>query len=82
MCDFHSILGVALGDKFEIIHDPSNSHSGMAGNLVNKPNRKPVIFEAEWNGEGEIPADGSLIRNSGECPERLTKRIRAHYLKL
>jgi hypothetical protein len=82
MCDFHSVLGVAIGDKFEIIHDSTNSHSGMAGTLVNKPNRKAIIFEAEWNGVGEVPPSAVLIRNNGECPERLEKMIRAHYVKV
>ena len=48
----------------------------------NEPNRKTIIFEAEWNGEGDIPADSLLIRNNGECPENVVKRIRAHYQKL
>ena len=30
MCDFHSILGVDIGDTYEIRHDSSNSHAGMA----------------------------------------------------
>lgn len=83
MCDFHSILGVALGENnFEIRHDKSNSHSGMAGDIRNEPNRKTVIFEAEWNGQGDLPPDTKLIRNIGECPERLVKKIRDHYIKL
>ena len=66
-------------------HLPSNSHAEMidqAGWGNNKPNRKVVVFEAEWSGEGDLPSDGALIRNSGECPERLTNRIRSHYQKL
>jgi len=82
MCDFHSILGVAIGDKYEIRHEPGNSHSETADKLRNLPNRKAVIFEAEWNGEGELPSDSKLIRNIGECPDRLVKKIRDHYIKL
>ena len=84
MCDFHSILGVAIGNEFTIHHDPDNSHSKMGArlNLLNKPNRQPVIFEAEWNGEGDVPSDTILIRQCGECPKPLAKRIRAHYHKL
>jgi len=79
MCDFHSILGVAIGDTIEIRHDSSNSHSKIAGSLVNQPNRKPIIFEAEWGGDGEQPADSLLIRNRDECPEALVAKIRDHY---
>jgi len=82
MCDFHSILGIAIGENYEIRHDSGNSHSEMANELRNLPNRQPVIFEAEWNGEGDVPSDGTLIRNNGECPDRLTKKIRDHYIKL
>ena len=83
MCDFHSILGVSLpGNKYEIRHLPSNSHSEMAGDLKNGPNRKPVIFEAEWNGLGEIPKPEKLIRNYDECPPKLVEKIVQHYQAL
>ena len=83
MCDFHSVLGVAFSeDRFELRHDPGNSHSKMAGELKNKDNRKPIIFEAEWNGQGDLPPDKKLIRNHAECQERLVKMIRNHYIKL
>ena len=87
MCTFHSILGIALGDKFEICHLPINSHDEMAanygrGDLKNKPNRRPVIFEAEWDGKGPLPPDSVLIRQCDECPERLKNMIRSHYEKL
>ena len=83
MCNFHSILGVSLAEgQYEIIHNPGNSHSEMAGVLTNKPFRKPIIFEAEWDGEGAIPDDTNLIRHCGECPERMAQLIRSHYQKL
>ena len=88
MCDFHSILGVAIGDTYEIRHDSSNSHAGMAGKLENKPNRKPVMFEAEASAEKLLTCvavddiKSSIIRNYGECPEQLVRKIVAHYQKL
>ena len=87
MCNFHSILGIALSDKLEICHLPSNNHVDMAANcghrgLKNKPNRRPVIFEAEWDGKGPLPPDSVLIRECDECPERLKNMIRSHYEKL
>ena len=83
MCDFHSVLGIAWGeDSFEIRHSPDNSHAEMAKELQNQPNRCAVIFEAEWNGDGDLPSDAKLIRNICECPERLVKKIRNHYIKL
>jgi len=87
MCDFHSILGVAIGDTYEIRHDASNSHSIMAGRLENKPNRKPIIFESECSAEKMIGGDldyikSSIIRNYGECPEPLVRKIVAHYQKV
>jgi len=82
MCQFHSVVGVALGNNFSIQHLPSNSHSEMSGELKNLPNRQPIIFEAEWDGSGDFPTDEKLIRNSGECPEKLKALIREHYGKL
>ena len=87
MCNFHSVLGIALSDKLEICHLPSNNHVDMAANcghrgLKNKPNRRPVIFEAEWDGKGPLPPDSVLIRQCDECPERLKNMIRSHYEKL
>jgi len=87
MCDFHSILGVAIGDNFSIYHDPSNSHEEMRKNLPTTASVAPMArptttFEAEWNGEDKIPSDTRLIRNIGECPDRLVKKIRDHYTKL
>ena len=91
MCDFHSIVGVALGERYELLHTPDNSHSGMiesygkslgAPDLSNKPLRKTVLFEAEWDGEGDLPPDTRLVRNASECPEKLMGMIREHYHKL
>jgi len=87
MCDFHSILGVAIGDNISIYHDPSNSHAEMRKKLPTTASVAPIArptttFEAEWNGEGEIPSDTRLIRNIGECPDRLVKKIRDHYIRL
>ncbi len=89
MCDFHSILGIHLGgDSYEIRHDASNSHSGMAGRLENKPNRRCVIFEAECSAEKLLKTEdidsvkSSIIRNFGECPEPLVRKIVNHYRKV
>jgi hypothetical protein len=88
MCDFHSILGVAIGDDYEIRHDADNSHSNMAGRIENKPNRRPVIFEGECSAEkllrcSDIEAiKSSIIRNFGECPELLVRKMVSHYQKV
>ena len=85
MCDFHSILGVALGDTYEIFHNADNSHSGMSGDCANKPNRAPIIFEVEASAELLLQSDNidflkpSIIRNYSECPEPLVAKIIAHY---
>ena len=85
MCDFHSILGIAIGNNYSIRHDASNSHSGMAGKLENKPNRKTVIFEVECSEEKLLATKdistiaSSIIRNFGECPEKLVCKIVNHY---
>jgi hypothetical protein len=85
MCDFHSTAWRVLGQDIQCAHNSDNSHSGMieeAGWRDNEPNRAINIFEAEWNGEGELPGNAKLIRNIGECPEQLVRRIRSHYTKL
>lgn len=82
MCDFHSIIGVAIGNRYEIRHDPSNSHDKIARGLRNLPNRQPVMFEAEWRGEGWIPGASAIIRNYSECPQKMADKIMAHYEKL
>ena len=85
MCDFHSILGVALGDTYELFHNADNSHSGMSGDCANKPNRAPIIFEVEASAELLLQSDNidflkpSIIRNYSECPEPLVAKIIAHY---
>ncbi len=53
-----------------------------AGWRVNEPNKKTVVFESEWDGEGDLPSATKLIRNHGDCPEQLEKRIVSHYRKL
>ena len=85
MCDFHSTCWRLLGQEIQVAHNQNNSHSDSikeAGWRDNEPNRKINVFEAEWNGEGEMPPDSKLIRNIGECPEKLVKAIRKHYTKL
>ena len=85
MCNFHSICGRMLGDVAELLHDPSNSHSGMMSTAKwreNKPNEPIRVFEAEWNGKGAFPPDGKLIRNIADCPEKLKDKIRNHFKKL
>ena len=80
MCDFHSIIGFSLGeDHFEIRHTRDNSHATMRAGIENEPNRKVVVFECEWNLEGEMPPPATLIRNIGECPDRLVTMIERHY---
>ena len=85
MCDFHSTVWRLLGQDAQCAHDSQNSHSEAvqkAGWRDNEPNRKINLFEAEWNGEGDLPSDEKLVRNSGECPEKLMIAIRRHYLRL
>jgi hypothetical protein len=85
MCNFHSICGRMNGETAELLHDPSNSHSGMISTAKwreNKPNEIIRVFEAEWDGRGKFPSDSKLIRNSDDCPERLKKKIREHFSKL
>ena len=63
-----------LGETAELLHDPSNSHSGMISAAKwreNKPNEIVRVFEAEWDGVGKFPPDSTLIRNVNECPEKL-----------
>src|SRR5579859_2435383 len=85
MCDFHSTIWRELGQEVQMFHLPSNSHSEMVQASSwrdNEPNRQTLIFEAEWNGQGEMPSPSRLIRNSGECPERVVNAIMRHYTKL
>lgn len=85
MCDFHSTCWRELGQDIQVTHVISNSHSEAiikAGWRDNEPNRKTVNFEAEWDGEGEMPENNNLIRNFEECSEKLANRIREHYIKL
>ena len=74
-----------IGQDIQCAHLPSNSHSesiSAANWRENEPNRQTIIFEAEWSGSGDQPSDSVLIRNIGECPEPLVKRIREHYRRL
>lgn len=85
ICDFHSTAWRLLGQTVEMCHLQNNSHSEMienAGWRHNEPNKTVRVFEAEWNGDGEVPSCGSFVCNSGECPERLMTAIRQHYLRL
>ena len=85
MCDFHSTAWRLLGQEIQCAHLANNSHGesiAAAGWRVNEPNRKTVVFEAEWDGVGDLPTDEALIRNSGECPHNLITAIRRHYTKL
>ena len=68
-----------------MLHDGGNSHSNMIDTAkwrVNEPNRSVIIFEAEWDCEGEMPKDDKLIRNSDECPNTLLVAIRRHYQRV
>jgi prefoldin subunit 5 len=74
-----------IGQDIQCAHLPSNSHSESISASKwreNEPNRQTIIFEAEWSGSGDQPSDAVLIRNIGECPEPLVKRIREHYRRL
>ena len=67
-------------------HTPTNSHTEMieaAGWRVNEPNRKTVVFEAEWDGVGDVPPAEKLIKNNREeCPELVKKAVLKHYTAL
>ena len=85
MCNFHSTVWRLLGQEVQTAHTPDNSHTGMiekAGWKVNQPNAAIVVFEAEWNGIGEVPPITKLIRNSGECPTQVERAVIEHYTKL
>ena len=86
MCDFHSTIWRLIGQDVQMFHLASNSHSEMvaaSGWRENEPNRKVLVFEAEWNGAGEMPGDSRLVKsNFGECPDKVIKAIRKHCLKL
>jgi hypothetical protein len=85
MSNFHSVAARMLGEAAEILHASHNSHSQMITEArwrENKPNESVRVFEAEWDGRGAFPSDSSLIRNVGECPERLKDKIRNHYKKV
>ena len=78
---------MAIGDNYSIYHDPSNAHGEMRNRVQETPSpapmaRRAITFEAEWSGDGDLPPDTQLIRDFGECPERLVKKIRDHYIKL
>jgi hypothetical protein len=85
MCNFHSTCWRMLGEKVEFIHKGHNSHSQMieeCGWRPNQPNHKIVIFEAEWDGESDIPSISKLLRNSEEALEKLTDAVLRHYTRL
>jgi hypothetical protein len=87
MCDFHSTAWRLIGEAPQMCHTPDNAHGKMieaAGwkNNEHAPAISATVFEAEWDGKGQLPPDGRLVRNSGECPEKLMAAIRRHYEKL
>ena len=85
MCNFHATVWRLFGQEIQMLHDGGNSHSNMIDTAkwrVNEPNRSVIIFEAEWNCEGEMPKDDKLIRNSDECPNTLLVAIRRHYQRV
>ena len=85
MCNFHATVWRLFGQEIQMLHDGGNSHSNMIDTAkwrVNEPNRSVIIFEAEWDCEGEMPKDDKLIRNSDECPNTLLVAIRRHYQRV
>lgn len=74
-----------LGQDVQMFHLPSNSHSEMveqSGWRDNEPNRKTLVFEAEWSGNGEMPDAARLVRNHSECPSLVQAAILRHYSRL
>ena len=69
-----------------MVHLPNNSHAEMiekAGWKANEPLRKVVVFEAEWDGQGEIPSAAKLLKNNvSECPVQVERAIVKYYGKL
>lgn len=82
MCNFHSTAWRKLGQDEQMLHFPHNSHAQMiseAGWRGNEPNRRTIVFEAEWDGVGQFPTDEKLVRNAAECPKQLLAAIRRYY---
>ena len=66
MCDFFSAVILADG---RVLHDETNSHSGIAERNNLRPNTQERIrfWEFEWNGTGAyLPA--RHLRNQAEAP--------------
>ena len=86
MCNFHATVWRLFGQEIQMLHDGGNSHSNMIDNAkwrVNESNRSVILFEAEWDCEGdEMPKDDKLIRNSDECPNDLLVAIRRQYQRV
>ena len=86
MCDFHSTVWRLIGQDVQTFHLPTNSHSEMvnaAGWRENEPNRKTVVFESEWNGDGEVPDINKLLKNNAsECPAQVERAVIKYYRTL
>ena len=86
MCDFHSTAWRLVGQDVQMCHLPSNSHSEMidaAKWRVNEPNKRAVVFEAEWDCQGEIPAVAKLLKhNASECPPQVERAVVKYYKAL
>lgn len=87
MCDFHSVIITPNGT---IHHNPTNSHSNIASiaGLVNYVGPQ-TYYEAEWNGQGGMPAKLVRDRSYGykvfaqNCVPALVERTAVrHYEKL
>ena len=87
MCEFHSIV---ISTSGQIAHIPSNSHSGAiaaanwSDNGVSTAIRnKGGLFEAEWNGRGDVPPTPALLKHTTrDFPNTVETVARAHYEKL
>lgn len=93
MCTFHSVIVSRDG---RIYHNPTNSHSSIAGEfgLENLPDQPQQYWECEWDGTGEMPANLVQQRNTsgpigngysdrrGEAPDVAWRAAERHYMKL
>ena len=54
-----------------------------AGWRANEPNKKVIVFEAEWDCKGDIPVAARLLKNNAsECPEQVERAVVKYYTKL
>jgi len=82
MCDFHSVIVTGVG---RILHNVSNSHSGIAAQYSLESGLDAKWWECEWDGRGDMPLVVDLVQSRGKesSPTQTAYRAaEAHYSKL